>query len=130
MFIQESPIMFIQESSMVKVEKDRSSLSRVLLPKPVHFWRTDVPVRAGPLLSPLFNAEQMEGHFRKAIHECVNRVKETAEHMRKNAEAVGKHQFSKDESRARALAAAYMDELAASLLFEISANDDHQTPTP
>ncbi len=29
------------------------------LPTPVHHWRTDVPGRSGPLLSPLFTADQM-----------------------------------------------------------------------
>jgi len=28
------------------------------LPKPVHYWQEDVPVRFGPLLHPLYSAQQ------------------------------------------------------------------------
>lgn len=41
------------------------------LPKPVLHWREDVPGRAGPLLSPLFTAAQLEAYADARVAEAV-----------------------------------------------------------
>ena len=49
------------------------------LPTPVHHWRTDVPGRSGPLLSPLFTADQMHAYAAAARLAALEEAAKVAE---------------------------------------------------